>query len=117
MSTRLAPIGPAMWDSNRRVMARRLAWPPGVLETCERLSAQHQGWWVTWRLANDIRHFEHPAAYVAYRGGPGGDVVVCAKTPAKLKAKMAKAPAVEQRWAYRGMCCDPRKPVTWRPKP
>lgn len=43
---------------NRQVLAERLGWPDGELETCEQLERDHPGWTFSWRPANTRRGFE-----------------------------------------------------------
>jgi hypothetical protein len=61
--TRLAEPGPDLARRNRQVIAERTGWPDGALQTCERLDAEHPGWFVYWMPANDIRGWERPAGY------------------------------------------------------
>lgn len=51
---------------NRRVMAERMEWPPGVVEACERVE-KRTGWWVSWLPENKTRGFERPATFWAQR--------------------------------------------------
>jgi hypothetical protein len=98
-----ARIGPlTLAEHNRAVLAERTHWPVGALETCERLTAEHQGWMVWWMSANTCPGWERPAGYCATRGDHhlvGGDELwqdgtsqrlrVFAPEPAGLALKIA----------------------------
>lgn len=38
---------------NQELIAERLRWPAGMLETCRRIEDEHPGWLVSWTPAND----------------------------------------------------------------
>jgi hypothetical protein len=81
---------------NRRVLAERLRWPDGTLETCEELEQEHPAWHVFWgddEPAWTAWHYERRRFYRNARGA----------TVAELVANMAEQDrlAAEQRaeWA------------------
>lgn len=66
--------GPELRRRNRLLAAQH--WPAGALEVCERLEAEHPGWWVTWMPASVIKGWERPAGWAASRDDvslPGAD--------------------------------------------
>lgn len=57
----------ALADRNRRVMAKRLRWPAGAVETCERLERKHPGWCVSWMAAWPVKGFQRRGGFYAWR--------------------------------------------------
>jgi hypothetical protein len=99
----LAKPGPELALKNRKLSAEK--WPAGALETCEKIEAEHPGWWAFWRDANTIKGFEHPASFAAHH--QGRHVTVCGVDAAALSVAIEQAP--EQRhWHYENVCCGPR---------
>jgi hypothetical protein len=92
---------------NRAIIAERVGWPAGALETCERLEFEHPEWMLYWQQANDIKGWERPAGYSASRDDVslvGGDelrrqpedgvrrsLCVFAPDPAELVRRIAAA--------------------------
>jgi hypothetical protein len=70
--------------SNRQVLAERLRWPAGVLETCERVSTDLSPWFVMWWPHNS----SGPSYYSADHGERGPRVT--APTLADLLIAMGK---------------------------
>lgn len=52
---------------NRMALAERQEWPPGALEMCQALEAEHPGWYFFWLSENMIRGWERPAGWTASR--------------------------------------------------
>jgi hypothetical protein len=52
-----------------RLLAKRLSWPDGALETCWDLERRFPDWHVAWLPENTRRGFEHPASYWATHDG------------------------------------------------
>ena len=63
----LHPIGPDLLRHNRRVMAERLGWPDGAVETCDWLQDAYPDWISGWQAEQAIPGFEKPAGYYASR--------------------------------------------------
>jgi hypothetical protein len=69
---------------NRRVMAERLKWPAGHLETCERLDDEHPGWYAGWHDGDQTFTATHTIRTLSYR-------YARARTADELVVKMAEA--------------------------
>ena len=80
--------GPELALANRRLSAER--WPPGALETCEKIEAEHPGWWAYYREANKIKGFEHPAGFAAYNRAT--QATVCGADAGALAVAIGQAP-------------------------
>jgi hypothetical protein len=52
---------------NRRVIAERLGWPDGVLETCEQTEPQHPGWSLSWHKDDETFTAMHQVRQISYR--------------------------------------------------
>lgn len=52
------------WN-NRRVLAERLKWPAGALETCEEIERKYPGWSLFWMSENKAMGFERVAGFSA----------------------------------------------------
>jgi hypothetical protein len=76
---------------DRRQLAHHLGWPPGALDTCERVERDHPGWTVSWLPPNDVPGHERPACYWARREWPAYEAH--AGGEAELVKAIADAPA------------------------
>jgi len=52
-----------LFNHNRRILSKRLGWPEGALEVCERLSAENPGWYFNWTVGNTLSGWERPAGF------------------------------------------------------
>jgi hypothetical protein len=52
---------------NRRVLAERLNWPEGMLETCEQLDREHPGWRTSWYPEDACFSATHTVRYLSFR--------------------------------------------------
>lgn len=86
--------------ANMALLAERLSWPDGALETCWDLEQRFPGWLVGWRGENTITGFEHPAGYWATHDGIH-DVETFAADPEQLAEQMAAGPP-EHDWSRDG---------------
>jgi hypothetical protein len=69
---------------NRRVVAERLDWPDGHLETCERLDDEHPGWYTNWHPGDQCFTAMHVVRLLSYRHAR-------ARTAEELAAKLVEA--------------------------
>ncbi len=65
----LDPPGLELEWRNRRIIADRMCWPAGAVETCEEIERKHPGWYPNWHAPNLYKGFEAPAGYYARRRG------------------------------------------------
>jgi hypothetical protein len=57
---------PGLFARNRPIIAARLGWPDGAVETCEQLELAHPGWRVSWCEASTVTGWEHPGGWRAF---------------------------------------------------
>lgn len=86
--------------ANMKLLADRLSWPDGALETCWDLEKRFPGWRVAWLSENTRRRFEHPAGFWATRDGAHA-VEILEPDAAVLAERMAQAPP-EHDYSVRG---------------
>lgn len=80
---------------NRRIFAGH-GWPDGALEACERIDADHPGWYATWRDGNDWSGMA-AGYYAYYQKHPGSweHPPLYGATPDDLRAEIETHPLVE----------------------
>lgn len=86
---------------NRRILAKRLDWPDGALEACERIEREHRDWAIAWLSENRTKGFERPAGYWAKREGMHA-FEVYATDADELVRMIGDAPPAEHEWGVEG---------------
>lgn len=97
----LDPVGPELAAKNRRILAERLHWPDGALETCEQIEKNLPGWDVTWAAGGELTWTE-PGYYATHphlTRGPGPRRWLYGATPDDLLAVIADNEPAE-RWDF-----------------
>jgi hypothetical protein len=95
--------GLARARDHQAILAERLQWPDGTLETCLRLESEHPCWLVAWLGENTVPGYERPAGFWAVLDQGVHSVEAFAADADELVAKMATAPP-EHDFSIRG--CD-----------
>lgn len=66
----LKPFTPELLAHNRRVMAKRMHWPEGALEACDKIAERFPGWIPGYDHGGKVGHHEWPAGYYASQPSP-----------------------------------------------
>jgi hypothetical protein len=82
-----------MQRRNLRLMAERLRWPAGALDTCFTIEDAYPDWSAFWNEENTRPGFEYSACFSAIRHVPGArDFTVYAPDEKALREEIEQAP-------------------------
>jgi hypothetical protein len=87
---------------NRRLIAERLKWPAGALETCEQLELDNPTWRFDWHGMRQVFTVAHATRHVSFRYAEAATVDELIEKMIDLDARAAAQLAEWQRFRPRG---------------